>query len=292
MPSPFVRAMVEVLRASDRYRLSAIVEMANLSPEGQERLTGHYGDRCWPLLQQAQFSNLRTAGPWLFGSRPGSDVSAQYDFQWQLEQGAAGAVCGWIVSALPPARLARHLSHANIVTGADGHSYLLRFHTASALQVLDTHRDLPGVSEWLAPIHHWWSPVAHPNKRLWLQISGGDQPQSTHFPPITLNEACWVALAGDPLSYQLAELLKGEPSCPALAAACHGTRIGLIQHYLDQAREQGLDREDDLISYVLMLARGGERLSNSSAWQEAVAATREQQTSLMDNVQRCLRTKD
>ena len=40
MPSPFVRAMVEVLRASDRYRLSAIVEMANLTPEVQERLTG------------------------------------------------------------------------------------------------------------------------------------------------------------------------------------------------------------------------------------------------------------
>lgn len=99
-------------------------------------------------------------------------------------------------------------------------------------------------------------------------------------------------LAGEPLSYQLAELLKGEPSCTALAAACHGTRVGLIQHYLDQAREQGLDREDDLISYVLMLARGGEQLSNSPAWQEAVAATREQQTSLMDNVQRCLRTKD
>lgn len=70
MPSPFVRAMVEVLRASDRYRLSAIVEMANLTPEVQERLTGYYADRCWPLLQQAQFSNLRTAGPWLFGSRP------------------------------------------------------------------------------------------------------------------------------------------------------------------------------------------------------------------------------
>ena len=29
MPSPFVRALVEVLRTSDRYRLSAIVEMAD-----------------------------------------------------------------------------------------------------------------------------------------------------------------------------------------------------------------------------------------------------------------------
>lgn len=40
MPSPFVRAMVDVLRASDHYRLSAIVEMANLTPKVQEQLTG------------------------------------------------------------------------------------------------------------------------------------------------------------------------------------------------------------------------------------------------------------
>lgn len=288
MPSPFIRTVVEVLRTSDRYRLSAIVEMASLSPGVQEKLTRHYEDRCWPLLQQTQLHNLRTAGPWLFGSRPGSDVSAQYDFQWQLEQLASGAVCGWIVSALPTAQLARHLSHANIVTGADGHLYLLRFHNAAALRVLDTYRELPGISEWLAPIHHWWSPVAHPNKRLWLQVSGADQPPSLHLPQITLNEDCWAELAGDPLSYQLAELIKNEPSCAALATACHGTRVGLIQHYLDQAREQGLDREEDLISYVLILARHGEQLSSSQAWQDAIVATREQQTSLMDNVQRRL----
>lgn len=292
MPSPFVRALVEVLRTSDRYRLNAIVEMANLSPQVQEKLTQHYSQRCWSLLQQAQFSNLRTVGPWLFGSRPGSDVSAQYDFQWQLEEGAAGAVCGWIVSALPPAPLARHLSQANIVTGADGHAYLLRYHTAAALQVLDKRRELPGVSEWLAPIHHWWAPVAHPHKKLWLQIAGGDQPQAVHVPPITLDEDCWAALAGDPLSYQIAEMLKDEQSCPALTAACHGTRVGLIQHYLDQAREQGLDRETDLITYVLMMARDGEQLRELPAWHDAIAATREQRTSLFDNVQRCLRNKD
>lgn len=38
MPSPFIRAMVEVLRTSDRYRLSAVVEMANLSPRARETL--------------------------------------------------------------------------------------------------------------------------------------------------------------------------------------------------------------------------------------------------------------
>ena len=292
MPSPFVRALVKFLRVSDRYRLSAVVEMADLSPKARENLLEYYSQRCWPLLQQAQFSNLRAVGPWLFGSRPGSDVSAQYDFKWQLEQGAEGAVCGWIISALPPAELALHLSQANIVTGADGHSYLLRYHTAAALQALDSHRHLPGVSEWLAPIHHWWAPVAHPHKTLWLQIAGGDQPQAAHVTPITLDEDCWAALAGDPLSYQLAEVLKDVQHCPALAGTCHGTRVGLIQHYLDQAREQGLAREEDLITYVLMLARDGDQLNTSPAWQEAIIATREQHTALIDNVQRRLRTKD
>ncbi|MBH3397933.1 MULTISPECIES: DUF4123 domain-containing protein [Pseudomonas putida group] len=292
MPSPFIRAMVEVLRTSDRYRLSAVVEMANLSPRARETLTQHYTGRCWPLLQQAQFSNLRAVGPWLFSSRPGSDVSGQYDFQWQLEQGAMGAVSGWIVSALPAAQLVQHLSQANSVTGPDGHAYLLRYHTAAVLQVLDTCRELPGVAEWLAPIHCWWSPVAHPNKRLWVQIAGGDQPRMIHVPPITLSEDCWAALAGDPLSYQLAEMLKHEPSCAAFTAVCHGTRIGLIQHHLNQARAQGLDREQDLVSYVLMMARAGEQLCESPAWQDAIAATREQRTPLIDNVQRCLHGKD
>lgn len=292
MPSPFVRALVKVLRASDRYRLSAVVEMADLSAEARENLIQYYAQRCWPLLQQAQFSNLRAVGPWLFGSRPGSDVAAQYDFRWQLEQGAANAVCGWIVSALPPAELALHLSQANIVTGADGHAYLLRYHTAAALQVLDSHRHLPGVSEWWAPIHHWWAAAAHPHKKMWLQIAGDDQPQAAHAPPITLDENCWAALAGDPLSYQLAEVLKDDQSCPALAAACHGTRVGLIQHYLDQAREQGLVREADLITYVLMMAGDGDQLNKSPAWQDAIVATREQHTALIDNVQRSLRTKD
>ncbi|MCO7518023.1 DUF4123 domain-containing protein [Pseudomonas guariconensis] len=290
MHNPFINALVKVLEESDRYRLSAIVEMANLLPSTREKLTQYYSERSWPLLQQAQFSNLRTIGPWLIGARPGAGVSAQYDFQWQLAQSAVDAVCGWIVSALPPAQLAQHLSQANIVTGTHGQLYLLRYHTAASLQVLDARRDLPGVSEWLAPIHRWWAPVANPHKKLWLQISGDNRPQATHVPPITLDEKCWRALAGDPLCYQLAELLKHEQSGPTLATNCHGTRLGLIQHYLTQACQQGLSREDDLITYVLIMSRNGELLSKMPAWQEALAATRDQQSSLIDNMQAYLRS--
>lgn len=288
--SPFIHALVNVLEQSDRYRLSAIVEMADLAPATRDELTTYYTARSWPLLQQAQFSNLRAIGPWLIGSRPGSGVPAQYDFQWQLEQSALGGVRGWIISALPPEQLAQHLSQANIVTGADGQPYLLRYHTTAALRALDTHRHLPGVSEWLAPIHSWWVPVANLHQKTWLRIAGADQLQTTKPSSITLDEACWAALAGDPLSYLIAERLKHEQPSPTLAANCHGTRLGMIQHFLAQAREQGLCRQDDLITYVVMMARYGDQLGKSSAWLDALAATRDQQSPLTDNVQTYLRS--
>lgn len=286
MNSPFVNAYVKILRTSDHYRLSAIVEMANLPEARRESLTDFYNGRCWPLLRQAQFHNLRAVGPWLFGARPGSGVSAQYDFQSQLQQSAHGAVRSWIISALPPEQLVHHLSQANSVIGPDGHSYLLRYHTPEALLALSARPELQGVSEWLAPIHYWWALVAHPQSLAWQQITGGNQPQAIQVPPITLDEACWTSLAGDPLSYRLAEMLKHEPSL----TQCTGSRRGLIQYYLNQAREQGLSREDDLSTFVLLMSRNGKQLAKNQGWQDALATTCAEQSPLADNVQACLRT--
>ncbi|MDH0650325.1 DUF4123 domain-containing protein [Pseudomonas sp. GD03867] len=285
MSNPFIDALVGELRASARYRLSAIVEMAHLSSAARDKFAQYYAQRCWPLLQQPAFASLQAAGPWLVGARPGSDVRAQYDFMGALEYNAPNAVCGWIISPLPPEQLARHLSQANIVTGADGHSYLLRYHTTASLQLLDSRRDLPGVSQWLSPIHRWWVPMANPDKKLWLQISGDGQPTSPQVPPITLDEAFWTALAGDPLSHRLAQMLDGHPP---LAGHCHGTRLGLVQHYLEQARSQGLSREEDLVTFVLLMSSNAEQLRQTPAWHDALAATRAQQTTLSDNLQACL----
>jgi len=93
----------------------------------------------------------------------------------------------------------------------------------------------------------------------------------------------------DSMSYRLDELLNAENPNPALPDICHGTRLGLIQHYLSLGREQGLIREDDLLTYVLMIARNGEALSRTPAWHEAISACREQGTPLSDAVQTHLR---
>jgi hypothetical protein len=296
MNDPLVEAAVAALRESPSYRLSAIIEMARLSPATRDKLMEHYADQFWPLLQQEQFANLRDIGPWLFGARPGSGVSAQYEFLWGIRESAGTAVCGWIISAMAPVQLVQHLSHANVVTGPDGHPYLLRYHTSLALQVLSVRQELPGIVDLLAPIKYWWIPLAHPkNQRAylqsqrWYQIAGYDRPEATQRPTLTLDEACWEALAGDPLSHRIAELLKHEKPTPDFPESCHGTRLGLIQYYLDAAREQGLSREDDLITYVLMMAHNGEQMNLTPAWQQALAAARDQRTSLSDAVQTYLR---
>lgn len=285
MMSPFINAVVTALRESPRYRLSAIIEMARLSSAARGKLKEHYAERCWPLLQQEQFANLRDVGPWLFGARPGSEVSGQYDFLCNLGEAAGPEICGWITSALPPEQLARHLSHASMVSGTDGHPYMLRYHTPSAMRVLSARRDLPGITDFLAPIQYWWVPVVHPQTPRWCSIPGYDRPDADRPIILALDEACWEALAGDPLSHRIAEILKHEPSSPGLPEHGHSERLGLIQYYLNEGREQGLSREDDLITYVSLLARYGEKTTNTPGWPAALADACDNRSSFADGVQ-------
>jgi len=155
--------------------------MARLSSAARDGIIKSYAERCWPLLQQQQFSNVRHLGPYLFGPYPGSALLAQREFQCAIEGRAGNALYGWIISALPPAQLAEHLSHANVATGADGHAYLLRYHTSAALLALDARRDLPGVVDLLSPIRSWWVPVAEALSRTpaWHEAISACREQGT-----------------------------------------------------------------------------------------------------------------
>lgn len=284
MSNSFATELFNPLRASEHYRLSAIVEMARLTLDEREALEDAFGQQRWPLLLQAHFSNLREIGPWLLAPRPGAPLAGQHDFFGSLNQLAGDAVCGWIVSALPPAELTRHLSHANIVSAPDGGSYLLRYHTEHTLICLHTRRDLPGVAQWLAPIKDWWFPAANPSCKTWQRLPGYDRPPLASALSIELDQACWEALAVEPLSHCLADQLQA-PLHAAGKESGYGIRLGLVQQHLAKARELGLTRQADLIDYVTCMALEGSALDNLAAWQAALQEARNTDRRLLDAFQ-------
>ncbi|NER59572.1 DUF4123 domain-containing protein [Pseudomonas sp. MAFF212428] len=273
MSASFATELFRPLQEAQRYQLTGIVEMARLSVTERRVVTNAVDPQRWPLLQQAQFSNLREVGPWLFAPRPGASLAGQHDFFANLNRMAGDAVCGWIVSALPPAELAQHLSHANTISAPDGERYLLRYHTEHSLTCLHACRDLPGVAQWLAPIKDWWFPAANPSRKTWQRLTGYDRSPLTPALGIELDQACWEALAGDPLSHRLADQLQA-PLSAAGQQSCHGVRLGVVQRHLAKARELGLKRQADLIDYVTCMALEGDVLVNLPAWQEALLEAR------------------
>lgn len=281
MSASFARELFRTLQEVEGYQLNGIVEMARLPAAERETVKEAFEQQGWPLLQQAQFSNLREIGPWLFSPRPGAPLAGQHEFFGNLNRIAGDAVCGWIISGLSPSELALHLSHANIVRAPDGDSYLLRYHTEHTLMCLHTRRDLPGVAQWLAPIKDWWFPAANPSCKTWQRLPGYDHRPLVPAISIELDQACWEALAGDPLSHCLAGQLQASLNA-AGHESCHGVRLGLVQQHLAKARELGLTGQMDLIDYVTCMVFEGDALGKLPAWQEALRQARTEGRRLLD----------
>jgi hypothetical protein len=83
-----------------------------------------------------------------------------------------------------------------------------------------------------------------------------------------LNEALWEAMVSDPFPYQILSVA-GERFPTAFESDCYGVRIAKIEEMLKEAREQGLDRQDDLVIYVLSLLDAATRKLDAD-WQEAL----------------------
>ncbi|HTV85406.1 MAG TPA: DUF4123 domain-containing protein [Dyella sp.] len=269
MTTKFAELLIADVRDSATCTLAGIVEMARLEPTQRDELLARYDAHAWPLLSQPEFDNLRMIGPWLFGPGAYTSLQGQYDFHHALNRQAGDAVCGWITSELSPAKLASHLCQANIAHAPDGECYLLRYHTEAALPVLDARRNQPGPRALFAPITSWWHPLPHVSRKAWAAIRGERIAHTPAMSPITLDDDTWHALAGDPLAYTLADQLK-----PAFAQQpdkdCYGVRLGTVQHYLAQAREQGLIRPGDLNDYVTLTVLAGGALTTNAHWQAAI----------------------
>lgn len=273
--TPFAQGLMKQLREAPSHRLMAIVELARLQAPERQQLVDRYSESARPLLSQDCFSNLRDVGPWLFSPGQQADLQSQYDFHCALTEIAGDALCGWLISALELTRLAAHLGQATTARGPDGATYMLRFHTEQVFPVLHARHDLPGIAHLLAPIRSWWVIEPHPEHKAWRHYAGYDQPQYCGVPLIQLDQACWDALAGDPLSYRLAEQLREPLAAAGMSENCHGTRLGRVRKLLAEAQENGLNRPGDQGDYVTLLTLHGQELQATPAWQEALAEARD-----------------
>lgn len=85
-----------------------------------------------------------------------------------------------------------------------------------------------------------------------------------------MDESTWAALAGDPLAYALADQLKSAFAAQQPDVDCYGTRLGVVQRHLAQARQQGLTRAGDLGDYVTLMVQQGHNRTDDPRWQAAI----------------------
>lgn len=290
MSNKFKDHLFRPLHACERNQLIGVVELARLSPASHQRYWHTLRNQSWSILQQPELAHLQPYGACLCSHRPDATLHAKNDFYGLLTQVAEEALCGWIISSLPAEPLLIHLMQANHVIAPDGESYLLRFHIPHSLQVLHARQDLPGLAQWWAPVHSWWIPIGiHGGAPTWSCLPGHDRPPATDSLILELDEPCWEALAGDPLSQQLTEQLKAFMSTPTKAQTSHSICLGRVQQHLSKARELGLTRQTDLGQYVTCMVLGGAGLPDSPAWQKALDDARNQTSTLAQALQVYLR---
>lgn len=285
--SPFAEKLMDQLYEAPNLRLTAIVEMAGVPFPVRERLMERFAQETWPILHQECFANLRDIGPWLFSSGEYLSLDSQYDFYYSLIKLAPDAPCAWLVSSLETSRLARHLGHSATARAPDGNTHLLRFYRELAFPQLYARQDLPGITDLLAPIKSWWALATDRERQVWRHYGCHDQPEHCAVPMIRLDQACWDALAGNPLGYPLCDLLAEELAF-GNPGSCHGTRLAKVHQLLAEAQEDGLSQLADQKDYVVFLARHGQSLRASPAWKAALADARDNAVPLAQAFERHL----
>lgn len=289
--TPFSESVVNELRGLPDHRLTAIVEMSRLEAAAKTQLM----DRCSgsPLLRRRELENLRDIGPWLFATHAQHNtLQAQYDFLCEAAEIAGDSICAWLTSAMPAPDLAEHLGQATTARGPDGATYLLRFHTELAFPVLHARRDLPGIADWLAPVRSWWIVYPHKERKAWKHFSGHNLADPLRAWAIQLDESCWEALAGDPLTYRLAEQLREPLERQGVHENCHGSRLGRVRDLLAQADRVGLSRQGDRIDYVTLMALQGKALEGTTVWSKALQEAKDLRAPLAQALQMHMRKKN
>lgn len=279
--------------------LVALIELGKLEASARQCLLAGYAPgadkhaetpakspplRAHSLFLAPEFAELVPYGPMLITHTEGADalLDALGDYD-------SSTVSAWIVSVLPVAELARYLSNftrarppIKSMKSVNDDRYILRFYDSKILPRL---RELTHPTWWptlFKPITQWWTPLATPQAERWQRITGeGKQPEPELFQGprwLFLTEEVWEALEGDPLPYKLTDVLQ-QQAPDLFESDCYGVRVAQVETLLAEAREQGLQSEDDFLIYIWCVM-AQPTIRQDARWRETVQRAAEAKTPL------------
>ena len=245
--------------------LYVLIEAGRLPEAIRAEMTQHlhfYG--ALSLFGKPEYEHIRDYGPFLVAHPGGNSVLLNTFARYNSD-----VVSAWIVSKLKIEPLVAHLRQVMHARGPDRRTpQLVRWYDPLTVSTLIQLAD-PAWSNWfLSPITSLWYPVDTPQKETWSRISGRDEATAPAPMKLVLNEELWEAMVNDPLPYHILDIaVERFPS--AFESDCYGVRLAKIEEMLKAAREQGLERQDDLVIYVLTLLNTPARAWDAD-WQAAL----------------------
>lgn len=229
----------------------ALIELAHLPVAARTTLfnelaqDSHY----WPLIKDESQPHLQREGPWVLQVR-----QDKLDKLLTLD-GIVCALQGWIESPLIGTELASHLAPAMAVENPQKQRSLLRFYLPDVITQL--HKDTlenPTNALFLG-VTRWWYRDATLG---WTALEGKALPES--LPPwqLTVDEARWQSLHGEPEVMQLtSELVDFSPSL--FEGICLCERPRQVAKALMQANNHGLTAIADKRTFVyVQLSQGND----------------------------------
>jgi hypothetical protein len=249
--------------------LAVLVELGKLDdPVRQTFIHAHSpGASAHSFFSKKEFAELIPYGPVLIAHLD----SVQGLFK-DLGAYDGATISAWIVSVLPAEELALHLGNFLFAQQTEEDRCILRYYTPRILPTVRKLANPDWVRELFKPIVHWWLPVATTESETWSAFAGdGEIPDAklAHRHWLKLDEALWEALESDPLPYKLVNTLRAVDSA-LFKTNCYGVQVAQVETLIAAAHEQGLQDEDDLLTYAWTLLERPD-ITHEPRWQAAIA---------------------
>lgn len=275
MASLLPPAWMENIRKNETERY-ALIEMGTLSRSSRSVLIDSSASAYWPLMHDTSQPHLIREGPWLLQPNP-TNLAA-----WQSIDTLPCALHAWIESPLDGATLAEQLASAMVVEATDRRSWLLRFYAPQAIQALHAETQADWHAELFSGIERWWY---RNDVHEWQALDGlPPKDPSPRGWQLSLSDASWKALAGDPeVTTLTAQLANDMPD--VFTGLCVGERPRQVAQALAATDAAQLNRADDRRTYVCLWLRQGEAMLKEASIVQCIERAARGEASLIEQLQ-------